>query len=208
MLPALICCFAITNPSAQDFSNEQILAMGHRTYVTRFPDPDSRAAAERRFALAQGERNELAIKASPRRKKLEELQNWVANLTKCSMRIADYVPENEQLRFLLSRKCEAAANLAIAAFISESSPTRKVSQAGLWKTFRRGQAFHAGNKERIEKFGGYSFQQLQLEFGSVGRFSDDLLKAVANQPLGVRLQAISYCDTMMRVTMGEDPFGY
>lgn len=200
---------------AQEVTDSQILAMGHQRWIAKAKEAtpgnlDELSAAEHRFALALGKRNNVRINQSPNKKKLEQLQMWVANLTKGAARVGDYAHANESLRFFHNRRANTLANLTIEGFMTQTPPPIILTQAQVWETYAKGKAFHDGNDEKIEAFrhsgqGGYTVKQLKLEYQSLGFFIDKLLKEVAPAPLTQRQHAIYHCDRMLRLSMGENP---
>jgi len=193
-------------------SDDEILVRGHRAYVTPFAQPNERSEAEYRYALALGKRNAVEIAGSPSREQLEYLELNVANITKGACRVSDYATDSEEIRMLHERKAFTLANLTVEGFISHRPPEEAPSQGQMWQTFRRAGQFHMANREKIEKCqresGGYSYDQLQLEYGSLKTFANRMMKAVAKAPVADRQHAFRICDRLFRLTIGEDPFPY
>lgn len=211
-----ILLFAIASfTPAQELSDSQILAMGHQRWMAKAEattpgNLDELASAEYRFAIALGKRNTVQIKQSANKEKLEQLQMWVANLTKVSSRVGDYAHENEPLRYFHNRRANSLANLTIEGFMTQTPPPAIVTQAQLWDTYAKGKEFHDGNDEKIEAFryrgqGGATAKQLKIEYQSVGFFMDKLLKEVATESPTKRQHAIYHCHQMLRLTMGKNP---
>lgn len=200
---------------AQEVTDSQILAMGHQRWIERAQEAtpgnlDELSSAEYRFALALGKRNTVRINQSPNKKKLEQLQMWVANLTKGAARVGDYAHATESLRFFHNRRANTLANLTIEGFMTQTPPPIILTQAQVWETYAKGKSFHDANDEKIEAYryngqGGYTVKQLKLEYQSLGFFMDKLLKEVASAPLTQRQHAIYHCDRMIRLSMGENP---
>lgn len=195
----------------QDSSEAEMLQLGHRAYVARFQSAPDRTGAEERFAWALGKRNTIEINRSSKKVHLEELQMWIANITKGACRVGDFSHGTEELRFLRNRKATTLANITIDGFIKASPPDQTLAQSQVWDTYRRGLEFHKNSLDAVAAYqyqGGYGPDKHLIAYEGVGIHIKSLFKAVASSPIGERQQAFYHCNRMLLLTMGEDPMGY
>lgn len=203
--------YVLHSLSAQLSSELDVLESTHRQYVNQIGPGVDRSEAERRYSLALGRRNLRRIETSPDRKRLEELDMWVSNITKGACRVADYAFPQEETRIVMMRKAESLANLTIEGVISETPVPRPSSQAQAWTQFRRGRGFHRAHEADIRNYeprGGYSVKQFHLEYESLGVFAEKLFKAAAPLEVSQRRHVFALVESLFRLTMGEDPLGY
>jgi hypothetical protein len=212
---AFFTCFAVA--FGQDASVDDIIRTGHDRWIASFrtsqPDNyDALADAENRFALAFSKRKEELIAQSPERKQLEELDIYLANLTKSACRLSDYTLHGTEFFRLYNAKAATLMVLTMEGVAAKRSAKAPLDQEAVWKSFRQTRAMHANNLTRIEAFerqsGGYSAQQHMREYEALGQMLTRVFETMAGGSRDQKSHLFATSIKLINLTIGEDPLPY
>jgi hypothetical protein len=195
----------------QEQSDSQILAMGHRAWIGRH-SKDQRGGAEERYAFAIGTQVNKLIKERSDSPELEKLSILLANITKGSARLGDYlvVPTGNGRLFMM--KASTLASEAMINIMARRSSATPSSQSDVWRTFKEIQLFHQGNRTKIEAYArsgsGYSVDQFIGELNGIGTVVESTMKAISGRTPEEKSNVFLVCQRMLELTTGKDPAPY
>lgn len=198
-------------------SDHQIVTMGHRAWIERTLKQaehslDHLEEAERRFAWAQTVANEKAIMGRSNSKDLEDLQILIANITKSSFVIGDYMMLDKPYDHLYIAKSASLAAISLRNVLTDAPSSTKITEADVTKLLFETRKVHLNQPQLVEAFrarkGGFTPQQLISEFDRMSSMIKQTCKTKALHSDRQKKHILHLCCGLIRLTLGKDPLPY
>ena len=207
----LACALALQQ--GRELTDQQILEMGHARYIAQETahaphDPEVQFGAERRFGIATTRVNEKIIASRQDAKALKEIQIFMANITKGSMRLADAFTFGTPKFSLYIGRAEVSVSRALHGYLVPPASFRSVSQPDVWATYANGQEYLARSEARVREYsarGGFSLEQHSLSYQSIRIHMTELFRRISAATPTQKRVIFSYCQEMIHYICGGDP---
>lgn len=201
-------------PSPPDtLTDDQIVAMGHERYIAQQTahapgNLDIQGDAERSYGMALTRVNERIMAASPNKAELKEIQMYLANITKVSMRKADaFTDGTPQFGFYI-RRAEVSVSRALHGYLVGAKAEKTLTQQEVWTAYTKGKDFLDKNRDRLVNYasrGGYGIDQHELGYKALGDFFVKVFTIVADSTPDQKKIMFRYAREMIYYTAGHDP---
>ncbi len=212
---ALIC--GSNQKLGNSLSDRQIVTMGHKAWIQKNLRENGNSVelleeAERRFSWAQTAANEKVIAGRSNSKDLQDLQLLIANITKSSYVIGDYMMLDKPYDHLYIAKSTSLSALALRNVLGNTPTIETNKQSDLLPLLNRTRKIHVNQPRLVEAFrirkGGFSHQQLLQEYDRMASMMLQALKAKAVQTEHQRQHILHLCRRLIDLTLGKDPLPY
>lgn len=207
----------ISQPAAGKVSDQQIVAMGHRAWIqaTLKQNGDSVETleeAERRFCWAQSVANEKEIAGRSNSKDFTDLQILIANINKSSFVIGDYMTVDKPYDHLYIAKSLSLSAIALRNVLADVPAVEKLKESDVLALLEETRETHANQPQLVEAFrarkGGFSHQQLMLEYGRMSTMMRETMSAKAIRTDRQKQHILKLCRNLINLTLGKDPLPY
>jgi hypothetical protein len=198
-------------------TDRQIVAMGHKAWIQKTLSLEGNSVelleeAERRFSWAQTIANEKVIKGRPNAKDLDDLQILMANISKSSFVIGDYMTLDKPYDHLYIAKSISLAALALRDVLANVPAAERLKESDVLALLEETRNIHESQSKRLEAFrarkGGFSHQQLMLEYNRMSSMMRQTLDAKAVQTANQKQHILKLCRNLIQLTLGKDPLPY
>lgn len=198
-------------------TDQQIVAMGHKAWIQKTLSLEGSSVerleeAERRFSWAQTIANEKVIKGRPNAKDLDNLQILLANISKSSFVIGDYMTLDKPYDHLYIAKSISLAALALRDVLANVPAAERLKESDVLALLEETKKIHESQSQRLEAFrarkGGFSHQQLMLEYNRMSIMMRQTLDAKAVQTENQKQHILKLCRNLIQLTLGKDPLPY
>jgi hypothetical protein len=193
---------------AQNQSDAEILAIGHKSWIARQSKVQI-GTAEERYATAIGTRVNEEIKLHPEAGELQRLDILLANIIKGSARLGDYLIEPTGNGRIYMMRASTLASESMLNLMSNRTPFVSVSQADVWNSFKGAKAFHLNNRTKIESAAqtgaNYGGDQFFVEFESIGSHIDSAIRMISHRTTREKSNIFYLCKSMIELTTGKAP---
>lgn len=215
-LPSLSLTVAVDSPTLRT-TDQQIVAMGHQAWIQRTLKQEGRSIelleeAERRFSWAQTVANEKVIKTRPNFKDLDHLQILIANISKSAFVIGDYMTLDKPYDHLYIAKATSLSALALRDVLADVPAIEKLKESDVITLLEETRKIHADQPHLLEAYrsrkGGFSHQQLMLEYDRMSTMMKQTIAAGAVQTSHQKQHILKLCRNLINLTLGKDPLPY
>ena len=198
-------------------TDQQIVAMGHKAWIQKTLSLEGSSVerleeAERRFSWAQTIANEKVIKGRPNAKDLDNLQILLANISKSSFVIGDYMTLDKPYDHLYIAKSISLAALALRDVLANVPAAERLKESDVLALLEETRKIHESQSQRLEAFrarkGGFSHEQLMLEYNRMSIMMRQTLDAKAVQTENQKQHILKLCRNLIHLTLGKDPLPY
>ena len=207
----------IVRPDPGRVTDQQIVAMGHKAWIQKNLRENGNSVelleeAERRFSWAQTAANEKVIKGRPNAKDLDDLQILMANISKSSFVIGDYMTLDKPYDHLYIAKSISLAALALRDVLANVPAAERLKESDVLALLEETRKIHESQSQRLEAFrarkGGFSHEQLMLEYNRMSIMMRQTLDAKAVQTENQKQHILKLCRNLIHLTLGKDPLPY
>ncbi len=198
-------------------TDSQIMAMGYSRWIQltlAYPGHslDQLEEAERRYAWAQTLENERVIASRPDKEELQRLHIYIADITKSSYIIGDYMMLDKPYDHLYIAKSESLSAITLKDVLANRPPLTKTSPDSLKKILKNAREIHQRNKNKIELFnkrkGGFNSTQLLQEFDRISQLMLQVIKNKALKSDAQKQQILQLFHRLINLSLGLDPLPY
>lgn len=198
-------------------TDQQIVGMGHQSWIQRTLKQEGNSIelleeAERRFSWAQTLANEKEIKARPNSKDLDHLQILIANISKSAFVIGDYMTLDKPYDHLYIAKATSLSAIALRDVLADAPAVEKLKESDVLTLLDETKKIHAAQRQLLEAYrarkGGFSHQQLMLEYDRMSTMIRQTMGARAVQTSRQKQHILKLCRNLINLTLGKDPLPY
>ena len=187
--------------------------MGHERYIAQQTahapgNLDIQGDAERSYGMALTRVNERIMAARPNKAELNEIQKYLANITKVSMRKADaFTDGTPQFGFYI-RRAEVSVSRALHGYLVGAKAEQTLTQQDVWTAYAKGKDFLDKNRDRLVNYasrGGYGIDQHELGYKALGTYFSKVFQLISNGSQDQKMIMFRFAREMIFYTCGNDP---